>query len=183
MLQRHSACARSRHRRRPARHICPARRPRCRPILPPAISQRVAGGQRLDSLVVAACVHFRRVDAAQAYARRNVHAGPDVYPRHESVAVDHAHHVGRMTAAQCRDKVRRLRLDRRNGAAAAGGDRRDQRTGGQPGGEGHGRQQQRAAPLRHDEGSQRYEHNPILPPAGDSRKRNLKVEYKIIFEH
>ena len=37
--------------------------------------------------------------AAQTDTRGGVHAGPDAHPRLERVAVEHAHHFGRMTAA------------------------------------------------------------------------------------
>jgi hypothetical protein len=65
----------------------------------PSASSRVARGQRLHPLIVAARVQFRRIDAAQTDTRGDVHAGPDAHPRLERVAVEHAHHFGRMTAA------------------------------------------------------------------------------------
>jgi hypothetical protein len=53
-------------------------------------------------------MHLGSVDPAQSDLGGDLHARPDIHPRLERVAVEHAQHFGRMSAARHRGLRRRL---------------------------------------------------------------------------
>jgi len=60
--------------------------------------KRVARGLGQIALLAAARLHLGRIDPAQPHLGGDVEAGPQVHARLERVAVEHAQHLGRISA-------------------------------------------------------------------------------------